>query len=391
MTCRSRALRIIAMLCAIVCAAARNSAAAGEGFYCTGPDYLAYEFNGDGIRPGLHQLWIVNLAGGAGVSAPASVELDSFQTRGIRCLKDAVELLGPSNVFVVALDGAKQPQTPLARAIVPHEHPAVFEPPQSLGASADAFVVRDIPTRITLDTPATAKRFALEMTGAPHRTRDDRSATPCMLDAETDLVQLNVAGAADAARTLFKGIVVHQCAPGEFDAENADGTGATLPAPSCVATPRRQARQIIGEATEGTDVTQAIGPFLLQLRSEGEDGWDLALLEPGRLDNLAQLSSPPHGPSPLDIFPWHFRNDDNTGPPVAGAAPGGRHREFVFSPDVGRTMTFNLETLAEDRERAAAYGRGAFDLLAYEMTPRQLGESPRLLWIKFAACLTWPQ
>jgi hypothetical protein len=54
-------------------------------------------------------------------------------------------------------------------------------------------------------------------------------------------------------------------------------------------------------------------------------------------------------------------------------------------------MTYNLDTLAEDRERAAAYGRGAFDVLAYEMTPRQLGESPRLLWIKFAACLTWPQ
>ncbi len=379
------------MMFAIVCAAARNSAAAGEGFYCTGPDYLAYEFNGDGIRPGLHQLWVVNLAGDAGASAPVSVEVDSFQTRGIRCLKDTVELLGPSNVFVVGLDRAKQPQTPLPHSIVPHERPDVFEAPESLGASAASFAAGNLPARITLDTPATAKRFALEMTGAPHRTGGDRSVTPCMLDAETHLVQLNAAGAADATRTLFKGIVVHQCAPGEFDAETADGTGATLPAPPCVATPGRQARQITGEATEGADVTQPIGPFLLQLRSEGEDGWDLALFEPGRRDNLAQLSSPPHGPSPLDIFAWHFRNDDNTGPPVASAAPGGRHREFVFSPDVGRTMTFNLETLAEDRERAAAYGRGAFDVLAYEMTPRQLGESPRLLWIKFAACLTWPQ
>ena len=54
-------------------------------------------------------------------------------------------------------------------------------------------------------------------------------------------------------------------------------------------------------------------------------------------------------------------------------------------------MRFNLDTLREDRERAASFGRGSFDILAYEMTPRQLGESPRVLWMKFSACLTWPQ
>jgi hypothetical protein len=390
MSCRSRALWIIAMMLAIVCGAARNSAAAGEGFYCTGPDYLAYEFNGDGIRPGLPQLWVVNLAGSAGVSAPVSVEIDSFQTRGIRCLKKTVEVLGPSSVFVVALDAAKQPQAPLQRSIVPHERPAVFEAPESLGASAEAFVARDLPKRITLDTPATSSRYALELTGTPHRIGANQSIDPCETDAETRLLQLNAAGAEAAARTLFKGVVVHQCVPTDFDAEDLDGTGAALPVPRCAATSGRQAKQVISEVVEGADVEQPIGPFLLQLRSEGEDGWDLALLEPGRRDNLAQLASPAHGPSPLDIFAWHFRNDDNTGPPLR-AGPGGRHREFMFSPDVGRTMTYNLDTLAEDRERAAAYGRGAFDVLAYEMTPRQLGESPRLLWIKFAACLTWPQ
>lgn len=64
-------------------------------------------------------------------------------------------MLGRSNVFVVALDPARQPQPPLPRTIVPHERPAVFEAPESLGASAAAFAAGNLPTRITLDTPAT--------------------------------------------------------------------------------------------------------------------------------------------------------------------------------------------------------------------------------------------
>jgi hypothetical protein len=386
-----RAIRTGAAVAAIVCGAARSGLAAGEGFYCTGPDYLAYEFNGDGTRPGLHQLWVVNLGGASGASAPAAVDLDQFQTRGLRCLDRAVEVLGRTNVFVVALDPARQPQTPIPRPIAAHERPAGFAPPRSLGASAAAFASGDLPKRITLDTPGTTARFALEFTGGPHRNGGDRPAGNCFTDAETKLLQLDAAGAPAAARTLFKGIVVHKCAASDFDGESPNGVGAPLPAPACAAAPGRQAQRIIGEATEGADVTDPIGPFLLQLRSEGEDGWDLALLEPGRLDNLAQLTSPPHGPSPLDIFAWHFRNDDNTGPPAQANAPGGRHRAFIFSPELGRTLTFNLDTLADDRERAAAYGRGTFDILEYEMTPRELGESPRLLWMKFAACVTWPQ
>ncbi len=387
----SRALRIAAIVTALACGAARNGVAAGEGFYCTGSDYLAYEFNGNGVDPGDHQLWIVNLAGEAGASAPASVELDAFQTRGLRCLDAAVEVLGRSNVFVVSLDRTNQPQTPIPRAIVPHERPDVFAAPVSLGASASAFAHGDLPARITLDTPKTAARYALELTGAPRRDAGSYAGVPCAIDGETRLQQLSAAGATEKARTLFKGVVVHQCGATDFDGESDDGVGAVLPAPACAAAAGRQAQQVVGEATEGVDVRQAVGPFLLQLRSEGEDGWDLAVLEPGRLDNLAQLTAPPRGPSPLEIFAWHFRSDDNTGPPVQANGVVGRHRPFIFSPELGRTMTFNLDTLGEDRERAAAYGRGSFDILEYEMTPRQLGESPRLLWMKFSACLTWPQ
>ena len=41
----------------------------------------------------------------------------------------------------------------------------------------------------------------------------------------------------------------------------------------CAAEAGRQARQATGEVTEGTDLVMPIGPFQLQLRSGGEDGW----------------------------------------------------------------------------------------------------------------------
>lgn len=288
-----RAMRIVAIALAIGCGGARRSSAAGEGFYCVGPDYLAYQFNGDGVHPGEHQLTVVNLADQAAASAPASIELDAFQTRGIRCLERAVELLGRSNVFVVALDEMRQPEPALPRAIVPHARPAAFDPPESLGASAAAFAGGALPARIMLDAPKAAKRFALEMRAAPHRAAADRAGAPCAIDAETRLLQLNAAGAAEKTRTIFRGLVTRHCAPSDFDGETADGTGAVLPAPACVAAPGRRAQQAIGEATEGADVTTPIGPFVLQLRSEGEDGWDLALLrarparQPGAIDQPA--------------------------------------------------------------------------------------------------------
>ena len=389
---RSRAVRIAAIVFAIACAAARSSFADGEGIYCVGPDYLAYEFNGDGMAPGPHQLWVVNLAGKTGASAPVSVELESFQTRGLRCVTDAVAVLGPTSVFIVGLDSSRQPQTPIAHPIVAHERPVDFDPAKSLGASAAAFLNGVLPARIALDTPATPMRFALEMSGVPRRTEGEPTTVPCWMEEETRLVTLGASGAAGSGRTLSKGIVARKCAVTDFDGENSNGTGAPLAASACAATHGRQARQVVGDVLEGADFSQRIGPFELQLQSEGEDGWDLAVLEPGRLDDLAQLTSPPHGPSPTEIRPRAFRNDDNTGPPTQpNAELGDRHRRFVFSPEVGRTMIFNLDTLADDRERAAAYGRGTFDILEYEMTPRQLGESSRILRMKFAACLTWPQ
>lgn len=164
------------------------------------------------------------------------------QTRGIRCLDHAVELLASASVFVVTFGPSRQPQAPISRRIVQGEHPSEFGPPESLGGSAAAFAANDLPARTLLETSDTRAHFALDMSGAPHRTGlRNQYVTPCWIDAETRLVQLD--GDREArSRTLFKSIVINKCRPGEFDGESPDGQGAPLPVPECIAGAGRQAR-----------------------------------------------------------------------------------------------------------------------------------------------------
>ena len=70
-----------------------------------------------------------------------------------------------------------------------------------------------------------------------------------------------------------------------------------------------------------------------------ECGWILAIYETSRSEDLAQLTPPFHFvPNPTEIEGWHFRNQDNTGPNDGGVNAPQQEREFIFSPEVGRSI-----------------------------------------------------
>ena len=167
--------------------------------------------------------------------------------------------------------------------------------------------------------------------------------------------------------------------------------GTAQPVPVCPSQPDREVASIRGEVRAGEQFEAETGSFLFRLRPY-ETGWLISVYEPDRDDELSHLTPPWHFvPTPRDIQGWHFRNVDNTGPNDGTVNAPQERREFIFSPEVGRTIEYRGSgTSAEDVERVKAFGRGELTILDYQLTPPQRGGSARLLRMKFDVCMSWP-
>jgi hypothetical protein len=109
-------------------------------------------------------------------------------------------------------------------------------------------------------------------------------------------------------------------------------------------------------------------------------------------DDLSRLTPPWHGvPNPRTIEGWHFRNEANSGPNDGSVNAPGELREFIFSPEVGRSIQYNgSATAVESVARVEAFGRGWLHLDQFRLTPPRQGERASFEWLEFTACLTWP-
>lgn len=151
-----------------------------------------------------------------------------------------------------------------------------------------------------------------------------------------------------------------------------------------------------GEVRAGESFEKSFGGrFLFRLEPDAL-GWTITVREEGRDEDLSRLTPPFHFvPNPRDIEGWHFRNADNTGPNEAGEknvnAPG-KVREFVFSPEVGRTIQApgtSRPVTPEDVERVRAYGRGRLTILSFGLENLQTGQRARFGWMRFRVELWW--
>jgi len=168
-------------------------------------------------------------------------------------------------------------------------------------------------------------------------------------------------------------------------------------ADACTAQPGRVARIVSGEAQVGQTFERTVERFVFritpQLQAGGPPmGWRIGIFEPGRKEDLSQFTPPLHGPNPLQVFAWHFRNPDNTGPNEGSTNAPGLRREFIFHPEVGRTIVYedDAKKMLANLDIIGSFGRGTFNVLDLRMTEPRRGESPGILWLRFEACLTWP-
>jgi hypothetical protein len=109
------------------------------------------------------------------------------------------------------------------------------------------------------------------------------------------------------------------------------------------------------------------------------EGWDLALMTPPR--DLEAVN-------PRVIAGWHFRNAENTG----------ANQGDVNAPQATRAFVFGPESLAEDlgtddipavEVAGPRVGRGALEIVDQGLADLAPGETARMVYMKFSACLEW--
>ena len=97
--------------------------------------------------------------------------------------------------------------------------------------------------------------------------------------------------------------------------------------------------------------------FVLDAGPLGREGWKVGVFAADSTANFAGIVTPPfHGPNPLDIEAWHFRNADNTGPNRGDVPAPQAEREFEFvltSPDY-RVAASALDVVLWPGERSQA-------------------------------------
>src|SRR5438128_881500 len=136
---------------------------------------------------------------------------------------------------------------------------------------------------------------------------------------------------------------------------------------ACSHQPVRQQITFTGTVKAGERFEHPFGGRFIFTLKPSEFGWFLTISEKGRDEDLARLTPPLHFvPNPREIEGWHFRNANNTGPNDGSVNAPGRQRDFIFSPEVGRTIEYDgSNTTEEDVARVEAFGRGTLTLLDY--------------------------
>ena len=160
----------------------------------------------------------------------------------------------------------------------------------------------------------------------------------------------------------------------------------------CEETPQRHAHHIFAEVAGERDYRETINKRWTFTLLRMYHGWVIRLYDPNQMD-LTQLTPPyQFGPNPRDIFGWHFRNQNNTQPNDGTVNAPQRFREFVFSQNLEGTGGFRPSTNTPKFFEPSDYdGQGWLNIVDYGLADLEKDQQARMMYLKFAACLTWPK
>lgn len=118
------------------------------------------------------------------------------------------------------------------------------------------------------------------------------------------------------------------------------------------------------------------------------DGWTMHVRRVGEQEDLSGFTTPLYGPRQMYLSAWYFLPDAN--------APK-RERFLKFSPEAGRTVTWEMFRGSEEARTAASAGLGriaAFGHVDLTVTDLSIsGDTPDnavFNWVAFRAVISWP-
>lgn len=149
--------------------------------------------------------------------------------------------------------------------------------------------------------------------------------------------------------------------------------------------------EISGTVLAREKFRKSFGPGFEFVLEPTPSGWEIVIRMQGRKENLARLTPPLHfAPNPREIEAWHLVDTKPGCPRSYGVVTGPRHpREFIFSPEVGRTIDGPQATQAigpEDVSAVQRFGRGTCSIDGFEVSYDEKG-CPGLSRLEFAVRL----
>jgi hypothetical protein len=152
-----------------------------------------------------------------------------------------------------------------------------------------------------------------------------------------------------------------------------------------------------GMVSSDEDFTRQFGPDF-EFRLNGHDGyWTVGVYRRGHDTDLTQMTVPWRGPRATTIGGWEF---------LPGANAPGIHRTFMFSPEVGDTITwdmvlppaakFDSKVVFALLDRVGAFGRGEMTISDYKLDgvrsdiSSNSNDNIKLLSFRFRVVLSWP-
>ncbi len=181
---------------------------AGDGYYCVGRGYVAYQFGYAAPSPKPHRLSVIRFSDTSGIESPGVLDLPQFQVHGLQCGDAWIDVAAFTAIYHVTLDESHRP---IRYEVQPFPDgqtmPQTFFPSQlqNLGGEGAARAYLK-PVRARLSATGRGGEYLLDITA-----KVIPPLKKCELAITSRIVETDHDGREISARIIFQGRGYREC------------------------------------------------------------------------------------------------------------------------------------------------------------------------------------